>query len=186
MEEVKLSAGEKLILLMLCDVYDHLKVKGETETKLIKEAIFSGNLWGLGWQMTGVFQGSETPPEVVSETVHVLGMWQRLEQSFKNLKSSDKEWLARAAEPFGEDVRFHGFDGNNEGNHISAAHFLVDYLDRFQEFKGRDLNAHMPTLEAYRRMLNVFEPILQQVTNRDFSAAQIAEVLKAWRHPSHR
>jgi hypothetical protein len=38
-------------------------------------------------------------------------------------------------------------------------------------------------LEAYRRMLPVFEPILHQVLNKDFSAAQIAKVLDAYRHP---
>ena len=79
-----------------------------------------------------------------------------------------------------------GFDGNNESSHISAARFLVDSLDRFQHFKGRDFNAHMPTLDGHRRMLNVFDPILKRVLNKDFSAAQISEVLKAWRHPSYK
>ncbi len=46
--EVKLSAGEKLILLMLREIQEHLKMKADTDTKLIKDAIFSGNLWGLG------------------------------------------------------------------------------------------------------------------------------------------
>jgi hypothetical protein len=32
-------------------------------------------------------------------------------------------------------------------------------------------------------MLAVFDLILRQVTNRDFSAAQIAKVLDAYRHP---
>ena len=95
--------------------------------------------------------------------------------------------MVGTAEPsFGAEVRFHGFDGNNEASHISVAKFLVDYLDRFQEFKGRELNAHMPTLEAHGRMLAVFEPILQEVSNKDFSAAQMAEVLKARIHPSRR
>ena len=93
-EEVKLSSGEKLMLLALCDIYDHLKIKGEIDTDLIKEAIFSGNLWGLEWELPGVFR-SETPRAVLDETVRVLGMWQRLEQSFNNLKQSDKEWLAQ-------------------------------------------------------------------------------------------
>jgi len=44
---VKLSQGEKLILLMLCEIQEHLKLKGDTNTELIKEAIYSGNLWGL-------------------------------------------------------------------------------------------------------------------------------------------
>jgi uncharacterized protein YfbU (UPF0304 family) len=181
---MQLSQGEKLILLMLCEIQEHLKIKDGTNTALVKEAIYSGNLWGLAWGMPGVFHGSETPDNVVREMANILSMWERLEQSFNGLNAKDKKWLAENSE-FGKNVEFHGFDGNdkNEVLYISAAHFLVDYLDRFRHFKGRDFNAHMPTLAAYRRMLPVYDPILHRVTNADFSAAQIAEVLAAFRHP---
>ncbi len=180
---MKLSDGEKLILLMLCEIQEHLKVKSNTDTELVKQAIYSGNIWGLDWGMPGVFHGSETPEEVVSETVNVLGMWERLEQSANGLKPEDKEWLEKNLE-FG-DVKFMGWDGNSslEVQYTSAAHFLVDHLDRFHQFKGRDFNAHMPTLDAYRRMLPVFEPILQRVLNKDFNKEQIAQVMAAFRHP---
>jgi uncharacterized protein len=176
---MKLSQGEKLILLMLCEIQEHLKIEGGTNTKLIQEAIFSGNLWGLDWGLPRVFHDTETPPEVVGETGYILAMWDRLEQSFDNLAPSDKEWLAKHAEPFGRNVRFPGFDGNDEASYINAARFLIDSLERFQHFKGRDLNAHIPTLAAHRRMLSIFDPILQQVLHRDFNAAQIAEVVAA-------
>src|ERR1035441_2104589 len=176
---MKLSQGEKLILLMLCEIQEHLKIEGGTNTKLIQEAIFSGNLWGLDLGLPRVFHDTETPPEVVGETGYILAMWDRLEQSFDNLAPSDKEWLAKHAEPFGRNVRFPGFDGNDEASYINAARFLIDSLERFQHFKGRDLNAHMPTLAAHRRMLSIFDPILQQVLHRDLNAAQIAEVVAA-------
>lgn len=181
---MQISKGEKLILLMLCEIEEHLKVQGETNTQLIKEAIFSGNLWGLEWGMPGVFRTSETPDEVVKETVDILFMWQRLEESFNSLNPEDKKWLAENSF-LGEHVHFTGWDGNSstEIEYISAAHFLVDQLDRFKIFKGRDLNAHMPTLDAYHRMLSAFEPILRQVANKDFSAAQIAEVMNAYKYP---
>jgi uncharacterized protein YfbU (UPF0304 family) len=181
---LQLSEGERLILLMLCEIKEHLKLKDGTDTELVKEAIYSGNIWGLDWGMPGVFHGSETPESVVTEMVHILAMWQRLEESFNSLTTEEKEWLAKESD-LGKDVKFYGFDGNSqiEVLYISAARFMVDHLDRFQNFKGRDFNAHMPTLEAYRRMLPVFEPILHQVLNKDFSAAQIAKVLDAYRHP---
>jgi uncharacterized protein YfbU (UPF0304 family) len=181
---MKLSDGEKLILLMLCEIQEHLKMKGETNIELVKEAIFSGNLWGLEWGMPGVFHDAETSDEIVREMVHILAMWQRLEESFNGLSPEDQEWLAKESD-LGKDVKFYGFDGNDrtEVQYISAARFMVDHLDRFHIFKGRDLNAHMPTLQAYRRMLLVFEPTLKEVSNKDFSAAQIAQVLAAYRHP---
>jgi uncharacterized protein YfbU (UPF0304 family) len=182
---MELSDGEKLILLMLCQIHEHLKLKGDvTDTALVKEAIHSGNIWGLEWGMPGVFHGSETSEEVVHEMVNILAMWQRLEESFNNLKPNDKKWLADQSD-LGRDVKFHGFDGNSqiEVHYISSARFMIDYLDRFKLFKGRDLNSHMPSLEAYRRMLPVFEPILRQVSNQDFSKEQIQQVLDAYRHP---
>jgi uncharacterized protein len=183
-EKVTFSPGEKLILLMLADLHEHLKIKSETDTKLLREAIHSGNVWGLGLSMPGVFHGEETPDSVVSETTHVLAMWDRLEQSYKSLSQSDKDSLATQVKLPSSGVVFPGFDGNDEFHHLSAADFLINHLDRFSRFKDRkDLNAHMPTLEGYRRMLTVFEPIMEDVTNQDFSAAQIVKVLAARRAP---
>ena len=180
---MQLSDGEKLMLLMLCQIQEHLKMKSDTDTELVKEAIYSGNLWGLKWGMPGVFHGSETTEEIVREMVHILAMWERLEQSFKGLTPEDKKWLTENSE-LGGDVKFYGFDGNDETevHYISAARFMVEHLNRFEHFKDRDFNAHMPTLDAYRRMLPVFEPILQQVLNKDFTKEQIAQVLAAYRH----
>src|ERR1700687_3899114 len=69
---MQLSQGEKLILLMLCEIQEHLKLKGETNTELVKQAIYSGNLWGLDWGMPGVFHGSEIPDNVVREMANIL------------------------------------------------------------------------------------------------------------------
>ena len=182
-EAVKLSDGEKLILLMLCELYDHLKVKGEIAPQFIREAIYSGNLWGLASGYTGVFHGEETSGHVVSETISVLAMWRRLEESYEGLSPEDKDWLKQQE---GGYVPFYGFDNNNEVPHISAARFLIDQLGRFENFKGRSLDAHMPTIEVHRRMLKVFDPILHQVLNRDFSAAQINEVMLSRVHPDRR
>ncbi|MGH9644355.1 MAG: YfbU family protein [Terriglobales bacterium] len=180
-EKVTLSPGEKLILLMLCEIYEHLKVKGETDTELIKEAIFSGNLWGLEWELSGIFHGHETPRQVVEETVDILAMWERLEQSFQGLLAPDKKALAETEAAFSDNVRLPGFDGNNESEYVGTARFLIDALKRFQHFKGRELNAHRETLSGHRRMLHVYEPILQQVLNKNFTATQIAQVLSKWR-----
>jgi uncharacterized protein YfbU (UPF0304 family) len=63
------------------------------------------------------------------------------------------------AKPFGKDPQFRGFDGNNESEYMSVASFLINDLERFEEFKGRSMNSHMPSIETYRRMLSAFEPM---------------------------
>jgi uncharacterized protein len=183
-EKVTLSPGEKLILLMLSDLTDQQKIKTEVDTKLIRQAIYSGNLWGLEWEMSGVFHGHETSKAIVEETVNFLQMWERLEQSYNNLPQADKDSLLSQIKLLSSGVVFPGFDGNNESVYLTTANFLVKDMDRFTHFEGRkDMNSHMPMVEAYRRMYAVFEPILLHVSNQDFSAAEIAQVLAAWRAP---
>jgi len=118
--------------------------------------------------------------------VNILDMWSFLERGFGELSKKDKDRVAAEAEPFGKHVVFAGFDGNNEGEYMSIARFLIHELDRFSEFEGRDLNAHMPTLDAHRRMFSVFERIRANLTGRDLNAAEIIEILKAKLHPSRR
>lgn len=185
--EIKLSQGEKLILLMLCDIQKHLKMKGDLDHVLIEEAILSGNLWGLNIGLPGIFHGYETSEAVVDETARILQMWERLEQSYNALTKEGKDQLADKPGMFGKTLAFLGFDGNNESEYLNAMGFYVDHLDRFQHFKGRaNLNAHMPTLEMHRRMLRVFNPILDRVLNQDFTPEQIAQVIAEAVHPENR
>ena len=69
---MKLSDGEKLIILMLSELYEKLGVEGEIEPDFIKSAIFGNQLWGLKWKYSGIpFEESEDP-EVVKE-VEAIG-----------------------------------------------------------------------------------------------------------------
>jgi len=184
--QVKLGDGDKLILVMLCQLFKQLKLKGEIEPDFVESAIHGGHYWGLEWEYSGIFHGHEDSRAVLTEVVDVLDMWSFLESGFRRLSRGDKDRVATEAEPFGKNVVFHGFDGNNESEHLSIAGFLIDKLNRFAGFKGRDLNAHMPTVEAYRRMLSVFVPIRRTLTGGELSAAQIIEILNAMVHPSRR
>jgi hypothetical protein len=83
---------------MLSDIHDHLKLKSDTDTAFLREAIYSGNLWGLDWKINGVFGLKETPQAVVSETVNFLSMWERLEQSRAALTDVDKKWIEESVE----------------------------------------------------------------------------------------
>jgi uncharacterized protein len=85
-----------------------------------------------------------------------------MEEAFEAMKKDERTRLAKEAEPFGKNIKFPGFDGNNESEHLSIARFLIEDLERFSRFREgrRDLNSRFPTLESYGRMLKIFEPIL--------------------------
>lgn len=184
--EITISDGEKLIIGMLSDVHKHLKVKGENDPDFVMEAIYGGHYWGLGWKYSGLFHGHKDSKQVVSEVVDVLDMWSFIESAYDKLPQKDKVRVEKGAEPFGKHVRFSGFDGNNETEYMGVARFLINDLERFSSFKGRDLNSHLPSIETYRRMLQVFEPMRRNLVGRELGATEIIELLNEKTHPEHR
>jgi len=57
------------------------------------------------------------------EAVDVLDMWEFIEEAFEKLSTEEKERLAKEVGPWGKDVQFLGFDGNNVSEHLSIARF---------------------------------------------------------------
>lgn len=183
---LEMRDSEKLILIMLCELYEKLGVKGEINPAFVREAIYSGNLWGLTWKYGGIFEIDEKDRETVSEVTDILDMYSFIERTYARLSAEDKERIKVEAEPFGDDVVFKGFDGNNETEHKSVAHFLIDHLDRFSLFEGRYLNSHYPSIDTYRRMLDVFLPMRKTLGFRQMNADDIIAMLKEKTHPSLR
>ena len=183
---VKLSDGEKLIVLMLSELYEKLEVDGEIDPGFIKSAIFSDNLWGITWKYSGIpFEARDTPT-VVREVIDILDMWNFIEDSYERLTDEDKARLATEAKPFGEDPEFRGFDGNYETEHFGAALFIVNDLDRFVRFKGRSLNSHYPSIDTYRRMLPAFSEIRKSLGPKLMTVEQLTIVLGEVLDPSNR
>ncbi|MDN7127721.1 YfbU family protein [Pseudidiomarina sp. 1APR75-33.1] len=184
---MKISDGEKLIILMLSELYEKLDVEGEIEPDFIKSAIFSDQLWGIRWKYSGIpFEESEDP-EIVKEVVDILDMWSFVERAYKELGPEEKSQLNEEASPMGNAPKFRGFDGNNETEYMGTAMFLVNELERFQEFQGRSFNSHSPSIDMHRRMLAEFEPIRKTLGHgRPMSVDDLTKILKAIIHPSRR
>jgi uncharacterized protein YfbU (UPF0304 family) len=172
---MKLSDGEKLILMMLADMYKHLKIKNpEFNPDFITATISHDHLWGFNWQYSGIpFQREELPREV-KETADILDMWRFLEHGYNDLPTAEKAKVQKATGL--KDVKFIGFDGNNE-NHYGIALYFVEHLKpSFEHFKGRDLNSHMASIDRYRNMYRVFEQ-MRTTLDRSPNADQIVEIL---------
>jgi uncharacterized protein len=183
---VKLTNPEKLMLMMLAEIHDTVKVKDGIDTKLLKEAIYSHNTWALSWEMPGIITGDpkeKNPPEV-DEVVDILEMWDFIEEAHEALGPKDRKRVETEAAPFGAHVKFSGFDGNHEGRLMSVASFLVEDLRKFSRFKGRDMNSHgSPPVDSYRRMLAVWEPLRATLDGNPLTADQVIQLLNAKRYP---
>lgn len=182
---MKLSNGERLITLMLCELYDKLDVAGEVDPDFLRTAIYTKNEWSLAWKYPGIpFESGEEPPEL-REVLDILEMWSFIETSYAGLNENDKISLLAKTHPFTTAPKFPGFDGNNEAEYISISSILIDQLDRFQDFSGRDLNAHMPTLDLHRRMLEKFREVIEGNWNL-LDVDELESVLLERVHPENR
>jgi len=176
---MQISNSEKLILLMLADIYKHLGIEGEIDAAFVKSVISHDQPWALNWEYPLLFD-EEPTPAAVTEVGEILQMWSFIEAAYKKLTPEKKALVEAEANPFGRDVQFRGFDGNNESKHFSIARFLIDDLGRFDEFSGRDLNSHTPLLDAYQRMLTVSNSL----NMGSLAAENIIELLNAAKHHS--
>jgi uncharacterized protein YfbU (UPF0304 family) len=180
---MELNGKEKLILLMLAEIYEKLGINGEIDPAFIKEVIFSNHSWGLHWQYSALFEGekAEDPPEV-REVVEILDMWDLIELSFEELDPAERDRAQAEADPHGRSFNFSGFDGNSETKHMSIARFFVDHLGRWSRFEEREMNSHRRTVDEYRRMLGVYLPIRDALGSSGsyrLSADQLIQILKA-------
>lgn len=168
-----LSYGEKLQILLLCDLLDGLKIDISVDRAKIREAISSGNTWSFTWNILENF--SEPSAEIVKETTDILSMWRVLEHDFDALPDADRQKVIDAvgAERF---ARFEGFDGNNDP-HFGVASHLVGAMGRFDEFSKRDLNSHTSSsLPRYRRVLDAYRSEVRY--GQAFTADQLANILQ--------
>ena len=183
-QEVKFSDGEKLILFMLRDLFRKLGLEGDMDPEFVCDAISGGHHWALERRFPGLFDRRVDSDELVSEVTDVLNMWDQIERSYEDLSNKDKERVK--SESFDRKPIFRGFYVNEEAEHYSVTRFLLHDLKTFRRFKDRDLDPHLPTIDAYRRMLAVFGPIQKKVGFNGLSASEIIYVLKERIHPDNR
>ena len=151
--ETKIDNGDRLVIMMLRDIQKALKLKHtEIDPDFVAEAIWGGHYWALDWQYPGLFHEHFDRREAVHEVVNTLDMWSLIENSYENFSADDKKRVEARVGTSGRNPRFPGFDGNYETEYMSIAQFLVEKMDRFQSFKGRDFNSHHPEVDHSRRM----------------------------------
>ncbi len=172
---MEIRESEKLILVMLADIHEKLGID-TLDPDFIRKAVHGGYNWALAWKYPGLFPDQEEDdPPVVGEVVDFLEMWSFIEDSYQAL---DPAAQASIQEGNLMSPVFHGFDGNHETEYLGVARFIVNYLERYEEFAGRDLNSHHRVVPRYRKMLEVFKPIWEEIAgHRTMNADELKQVL---------
>lgn len=178
-QEIQLDKPQRLMVWLLTEMLKTQKgYEDRHDISLIQEAIYGGHLWALDWELTGLMHSHTDKPEDVKFVVDVLDMWTFIERAFDELSDDDKAKLEQEVPYIGKDPKFIGFDGNNETGYMGITKFLIYQMERFTNFKSRDLNSHMPKVQRYAKMYQVFEPIRAKLVGREMTVEEMIEVLK--------
>jgi uncharacterized protein YfbU (UPF0304 family) len=180
------SGGERLILLMLAEIYKKQKIAGEFDPDFLISALSSGHDWAVQEHYRGIFDRTPHREEDVRETHEILTMFRALEGTVAKLSKDDQTRIDAACSPFTtKDLHFQGFDGNND-EHYSIASFIVNSLGQYPERKGGVMNSHSSgSLGAYKRML---APFYRHIANAHdgLTVDALIDILQERRHPSAR
>jgi uncharacterized protein len=176
---MNVSDGERLIIMMLCDLYTTLNVKGDVDPELVRSSILGGSRRWLADKIASD-DGSSNGP--AGEVRQILEMWSAIERGYKRLSVDEKDQVEAEAGPLGRGVRFSGFDDDTEHEYRDAARHLIEDLNSFDRFQGRNLSAHMPTLDGYRRMLRLFAMMGPVTADVKLTVRQIISLANAEKH----
>jgi uncharacterized protein YfbU (UPF0304 family) len=176
---VRFSDGEKMLILMMGDLYKQLQIKdAEMQPGFLADVIYGGHYWAPKWEMNGVFHDHADSPDDLKHVVNVLDMWTFMEEAYEVLSSDEKALIVQEVGSWATDVKFAGFDGNEEGAQMQIARFLVDKMNRFTRFKGRTLNSHTLTSKRYADMYRLFEPMRSTLVGKRLGVQQLIDLLK--------
>lgn len=89
--------------------------------------------------------------DVSDEVYKIIYMYDRALLSYEKLSDEEKEEMSK------NKITLHGFDGQNEHDHLAIYRFLVKDMGKFgYTLKTKDLDSHAPTLSNYRKKLQLF------------------------------
>jgi uncharacterized protein len=176
---MNLSEGERLILVMLCDIYKALELKGAVDPDSLKPLVLAGESNGATRTVSSASGDHRDHAAVTSEVSEILDMWSAVERGYKHLSVEEKRVVEASAGPLGRGVRFSGFDVDSEVEYRDAAHHLIEVTGLFDRFQGRNLDAHMPALPGYRRMLRHYGPMRSVSGDRRLDVQQIIALANA-------
>jgi len=143
----KLTKVERLLIVNHLKILEKLYPEEAREYSKEREALEKG----FTLQYRSVFDNlyEEMSEEACKEVLDILNMYRSITFSFKELPHS--EGIDE------KDLKFEGFDGNNETSQYSYVQYYILRLGCFEELrydmKYPDYNSHSPRLPKYRRML---------------------------------
>lgn len=161
-----LSEKERLILYNQYRILEKLYPDEEKDCQLAQKILLEG--YELEYDELITMMG-DVSREVCKETIDILQMFRSLFFSYEKLE--DKSGIDEY------DVKFQGFDGNEEGEYYSYAEFFILDKKRYEEFNKCEINSHCNKLPQYREMLSVWRQFKRFTS--DLTKEQILDIISS-------
>ena len=181
---MEMTKAERLIVLMLCDLY---KSHGEDKMfnpKLIEYAVAQGQLWALSWEYGGLLNADSPTKAQVDLVADVMTMWQVIEAFMSRFTPDQQNEVVVATGRRLEHIKFEGF---YEEPYRSIFGFMLEELGRWPQFAGRDYSKMLPVLEADLRMLVKYKEMRDaNKLGLELTPEQVIEIVNERVHPENR
>lgn len=154
---MELNKFERLQLINQFKILEKLYPEEEKYYSEHRQALEEGYSLHYKWIFDGLWE--ELSEGQCKEVLDILEMYSAITISYGQLKNKEE---------FQEDpwLKFRGFDGNNESHLMSYCHYFIIDLKRYEELtygaEFPDFNSHLPSLDKYRRMLEVWSNLQQK------------------------
>ncbi len=96
-----------------------------------------------------MYVSSDFGEENTNLVLNILGLYDAIQVSYKNLSEEDKNKISESS------ITFPGFDGNNESAFMAFADAL--YENGHYSFVKSRSNSHMPSIVMYQTMIEKWE-----------------------------
>lgn len=173
---VKLSKTDRAKFIYLLKI---LKNQGDEEYDY--DNMIKALQYGYEYHYSDVFDclfDEELSADGCREVLDILEMYRGIIYSYINLK---REGIQLSLTE--DDIRFPGFDGNNEGKQMSYTEYFIKDLGRYDEIEQLShgyYNSHWPKLGDYRTMLEKWQEYKNTLSNRYMmSEQQIKDLLNS-------
>lgn len=153
---IKLSTNERLVLFNQYEILKNLSMdKHDKERYEYYQTILHN---GFKHEYCELLQGMDNEiPENISEFVwEVFKLYRTLYNSYYELSDDEKLQIDK------DDIKYEGFDGNEEGDYYSYANFILQDMKRFEDIydNGKvSLNSHSNKVDQYSCMLAKWKEI---------------------------
>ena len=148
---MELTKKDRLFLINQLLILEKLYPEEQSYYAEHRKALQEGYKLHYSWLFSNL--DDEMSEEECREVLDILEMYRAITFSYKKLK--DKQGVTE------EEIKFKGFDGNEETKQFSYVLYFTIDLKRYDELKDNaeypNFNSHFPMLPRYRKMLNTWK-----------------------------